>query len=122
MKTLLLVFIGGGVGSLCRYGISRALAGTPGAFPWATLLANVLSCFLLGFLVEWSARGLLTTNQRLLLATGFCGGFSTFSTFAGETCDLYERGLPLMAFVNIASGLVVCMIGLMLGMKLGARI
>lgn len=121
MKILLLVFIGGGMGSVCRYGISRMFVHIPPVFPWATFFANAISCILLGFLVEWSARGWLSNDQRMLLMTGFCGGFSTFSTFTNETYFLYQRGL-FAAMGNVVLSLVVCMICLILGMKLAARV
>lgn len=121
MKTLFLVFIGGGAGSVCRYGISRILAQLLPVFPWATFAANAVSCILLGFLVEWSARGLLSSDQRMLLMTGFCGGLSTFSTFTNETYFLYQRGL-FVAMGNVVLSLVICMICLILGMKLAARV
>ncbi len=122
MKILALVFIGGGVGSVCRYGISRAFAGGVGTFPWATLIANLLSCFLVGLLMEWSAKGWLSPSQRWVLTTGFWGGFSTFSTFAGETFDLYQRGMLWTAFANVALSLFICMAGLISGMKLAAQL
>lgn len=122
MKAFLLVFLGGGLGSVLRYSIHRALFSFASAFPWATFAANALSCILLGFLVEWSAKGLLSDSQRLLLMTGLCGGFSTFSTFTGETLHLYQRGLPIAAIANVLANLVVCMICLILGMKLAARV
>ena len=80
MLNVLAVFMGGGLGSLCHYGL-----GFPsGTFPWATLAANVLACGLLGAVLGASQQGQMTTSWRLLLGTGFCGGFSTFSTFVGE--------------------------------------
>ena len=121
MKTLLFVFIGGGVGSVCRYGISRMFAQVLPEFPLATFFANAISCIILGFLVEWSARGWLSSDQRMLLMTGFCGGFSTFSTFTNENYFLYQRGL-LLAMGNVVLSLVICMICLILGMKLAARV
>jgi CrcB protein len=121
MKVLLLIFIGGGVGSVCRYGISRVLSQLPPVFPWATLAANAISCIILGFLVEWSARGWLSNEQRMLLMTGFCGGFSTFSTFTNETYFLYQRDL-FAAIGNVVLSVVICMICLILGMKLAARV
>jgi len=121
MKTLLFVFIGGGVGSVCRYGISRMFAQVLPEFPLATFFANAISCIILGFLVEWSARGWLSSDQRMLLMTGFCGGFSTFSTFTNENYFLYQRGL-FSAMGNVVLSLVICMICLILGMKLAARV
>ncbi len=121
MKTLLLVFMGGGLGSISRYGISRMFVTVPPVFPWATLAANAVSCMMLGFLLEWSAKGLLSNDQRMLLMTGFCGGFSTFSTFTGETFFLHHRSL-FAAMGYVVLSLAFCMFCLILGMKLATRL
>ncbi|MEM1320079.1 MAG: fluoride efflux transporter CrcB [Bacteroidota bacterium] len=114
------VFIGGGLGSLFRYGIAKALAAQALNFPLATLLANILSCILLGFLVGYEMRSGLAIHWRLLLLTGFCGGFSTFSTFSFETFELFQTGQTGYALLNIGASLIICLGGIYLGMKLGS--
>jgi fluoride exporter len=83
----LLVFIGGGTGSICRYWVARWF-GTA-TWPIATLTVNLLGCFVLGLLL--TQRDRLGSDGLLLLATGFCGGFTTFSTFAVESRGLLSE-------------------------------
>ena len=92
MQAYLFVFIGGGLGSICRYGIAQILSQYNFHFPWATFTANALSCIILGALVGWSLKEGMTDSTKLLLLTGFCGGFSTFSTFSNETFHLFLAG------------------------------
>ncbi len=114
-----MVFAGGGLGSICRYGIAHALARYSLTFPLATLLANVISCIILGLLTGLALRGeLAQTNYRLLLMTGFCGGFSTFSTFTNETLTLFTNGQLLFGLLNIFLSLLVCLICVYLGIKI----
>ncbi len=91
----LLVFLGGGLGSLARYGTSRLMPPAElenGDIPWFTLVANLLACIVLGAGVGLVGKNLLPKEMQLLLLTGFCGGFSTFSTFALELVLLGEEG------------------------------
>ena len=86
----IVVFIGGGIGSLMRYGLSLAI-GTH-VFPFATLAANVAGCFLIGMFGAGGTHFCTTETTRLLLTTGLCGGFTTFSTFSKESLVLIEGG------------------------------
>ena len=113
-----MVFIGGGLGSICRYSIAKWLDNYNGAFPMATFLANVVSCIILGLFIGYHLKSGLTANYKLLIITGFCGGFSTFSTFSFETLDLMQNGDYTNAFLNIALSLFVCLLCIFIGVKI----
>jgi CrcB protein len=117
LYAFLLVFLGGGIGSLCRYALGLLLQPHTARFPWATLAANGLACLVLGVLTGLSMHGKLNDQHRLLFATGFCGGFSTFSTFTNETWGLWQNGQPEEALLNVVLSLTVCFLCLLLGIK-----
>jgi CrcB protein len=94
----LLVFLGGGAGSLARYLLSLGVGSLwDGSFPLGTFLINLSGCFLIGFLGGLSEKLAIEPDLRLLLQTGFLGGFTTFSSFGLETVQLARRGEGLMA-------------------------
>ncbi len=113
----LLVFIGGGAGSLVRYGIARGMMLYNLQFTWATMVANGLSCILLGALMGISMREGLDKSWNLLLMVGFCGGFSTFSTFTAETFGFIEKGDWSMALTNVLLSVLICLLGIFVGIK-----
>lgn len=90
IKTILLVGTGGFLGSISRFLASRFIQNYfPSAFPFGTFLVNISGCFLIGLIYGFSERSsLLTAGWKLFLAVGFCGGFTTFSTFANENLAL----------------------------------
>ena len=119
MINILAVFIGGGFGSVVRYAISKWTFSENVVFPYATLIANVLSCIILGFLLNYSYKVNMPESVKLLFMVGFCGGFSTFSTFSNETFFLFEAGNVSQAFLNIFGSVILCLISIYLGLLLG---
>ena len=105
MKQLLLVFLGGGFGSVLRYIIGKYLNNVESAIPYGTFAVNILGSLLIGIILGLSAKNnALSQNQTLLLATGFCGGFTTFSTFAYENHMFLKSGdFTSFAVYTIAS-------------------
>lgn len=119
MKAVLLVFIGGGFGSVLRYGLAKFLNPVESGFPYGTFLANILGSLLIGIILGIAAKNnALSQNHTLLLATGFCGGFTTFSTFAYEN-QLFLKAGDLMSFalyaiISFAVGILAVFLGLYL--------
>ena len=108
MKQLLFVFIGGGFGSVLRYVIGKTLNNTENGIPYGTFAANILGSLFIGIILGYAAKNeALSQNHTLLLATGFCGGFTTFSTFAYENHVFLKSGdFTSFAFYTIASFVV----------------
>lgn len=117
----LLIFLGGGLGSICRFGIVHLMADSKYQFPWATVMANVLACFVLGALVALAMKNKMSDGLVFFLMVGFCGGFSTFSTFTNETFELLATAEYGKAFLNVGVSLIVCLGSLFLGMKVMAN-
>ena len=105
MKQLVLVFIGGGFGSVLRYIIGKWLNNKENGIPYGTFVANILGSLLIGIILGYAAKNdAISQNSTLLLATGFCGGFTTFSTFAYENHVFLKSGdFTSFAFYTIAS-------------------
>ena len=121
MNNLIIVFVGGGLGSLARYGIGRALAQWPSVFPFGTLTANILACLILGTFGGWATfkSADLVATSRLFVVVGFCGGFSTFSSFSNETIQLFLHNRWIEASLNIIISIIACFAATFLGMWLG---
>jgi len=103
-----IVAAGGALGALARWLVSDYVQRVTGPFfPWGTLAVNVLGSLLLGFVATGALHGFFTREQRLLLATGFAGAFTTFSTFSYETYMLLAEYSSLYALANIAANLVL---------------
>jgi CrcB protein len=111
MNTWIAIFLGGGLGSVARFGVTRAVLalGIKGAFPWATLMANIFATGTLAWLLlrvphQFEGRDAM----KAFLAVGFCGGFSTFSTFSYENFLLLREGHAAMAVANAAISVLLC--------------
>lgn len=112
------IAIGSAIGGICRYGVTQ-LTGRlyGGPYPLGTFVVNVVGCFLIGLLYGWIDRGLhFSTEARLFLITGLCGGFTTFSTFAHENYLLFGNGKGFLmvaayAALSFFTGLLMVYLG-----------
>ena len=122
IKNIFLVLLGGGIGSVARYLLSYFLTrNSTTQFPWATFIANGLGCLLIGLLFGYIQKNNVQNETlKLLLITGFCGGFTTFSTFSMDTVLLLQQGAWLKAGANVVLNLVLCLTLAWLGLKLGS--
>ena len=118
-KQLLYVFIGGGIGSVLRYLISKHLNSFENGIPYGTFLANIVGSLFIGIILGLAAKNnALTNNQTLFLATGFCGGFTTFSTFAYENHVFLKSGdfttFAIYAIASFTVGFLAVFLGIFL--------
>lgn len=120
------VALGSAAGGMARYGLSGLAARSFGSlFPWGTLIVNVTGSALIGLLAASAAPGarwLLSPDARALLMIGFCGGFTTFSTFSLETLNLVRDGEWLWAGGNVVFSVVLCLVFVWLGYAAGAAV
>jgi CrcB protein len=118
--TLLLVMVGGGLGSGARYLIGRwAIDAFGPQFPYGTVLINLVGCFALGVVAQLSSAGAMTLETRTVLAAGLLGGFTTYSSFNQETLALLGSGAFASAAMNVvatlAGGLAAGLLGMLAG-------
>ena len=120
MNDFLVVSLGAILGANARYILSRYTAKILGpAFPYGTLFINVSGSLVVGFFMIWATeRVLLDPRWRLLIVIGFCGAFTTFSSYAFETMAYFEQGQWLMMIANIFSNNVLCLLAALAGMAL----
>jgi CrcB protein len=125
MKALLLVGLGGCIGSIARYALGMLLTqpAAHGRFPLGTFAVNVLGCLLAGLLAGWWERqALLSADARLFVFTGLLGGFTTFSAFGLETVALLRRGEPGTAVLYAGGSVALGIAAVWLGLRLVAAL
>ena len=119
----LFVALGGFVGAPSRYLIDRAVNNrVESDLPWGTFLVNISGSFVLGLLTGLSLSNHLSSVAKALLGTGFCGAYTTFSTFTFETVRLIEVGQYLEATLNAVVSLVVGLVGASVGLAIGLAV
>ncbi|NND62060.1 MAG: fluoride efflux transporter CrcB [Flavobacteriaceae bacterium] len=107
MKAVFLVFLGGGLGSALRYGVGKWLNNSETAFPLGTFSVNILGSLIIGIILGYALKNeSISQNTLLFLATGFCGGFTTFSAFAYENFDLLKNGDLVNSGIYTLSSLI----------------
>ena len=115
---LLLIGLGGGLGSMLRFGLSRWIAS--GALPWGTIVANSLGSLLIGWvLAKTGPVDGPNAHWQAFLAIGFCGGFTTFSSFSWQTLEQLRNGQPGVAIAHVFFSITVCLLAVWGGWKLG---
>ena len=115
MQNILLVALGGAVGSVCRYLLSGM---NSTSYPWGTFTVNILGSLLIGLLVGLVNKGSLSPEMKLLLVTGFCGGFTTFSTFTSESFSMMKTGDVMLSALYIGASVAVGVLAVWGGLKL----
>jgi CrcB protein len=124
MRSISLVFLFGGIGSVLRYlGGVVAIRAFGADFPWGTLAINIIGCTLIGIfarIIPLPSEG--GEDLRLICMTGLCGGFTTFSAFALETAHLWMRDVPAAAAAYVAASVLLCLIGVSMGLAIGKAI
>jgi fluoride exporter len=116
-KNFLLVGLGGAIGSMLRYAISLLV--TVKQFPYSTFIVNIAGSFIIGAVLALSLKNeMFSNNWKIFLATGICGGFTTFSAFAAENMALLQTGKYGIAFMYILASLLLGIAAVVLGFKL----
>ena len=124
--TYLVIALGGALGSVARYAASGAIArGLGEVFPWGTLIVNVTGCFAIGLFATMTGphgRFFVPTELRQFFIVGFCGGYTTFSSFSLQTLALVRDGDIVRASANVVASVLFCLLGVWLGSAAGAAI
>jgi CrcB protein len=118
------IFLGSGLGGLIRFGLGKWINSWHNSnFPFGTFVVNILACLVLGFVVGLADnRQLISTESKLFWVIGFCGGFSTFSTFSNETLTLYQSGNHIVNITYIVTSVIVCLVATYLGFAVADKV
>jgi fluoride exporter len=116
MKNIIQVFIGAGIGGALRYGIGTLLKWNGTSFPWATFMVNCIGSFVIGLALAYANKNnFFADNYKLIITTGICGGFTTFSAISAESMQLIKQGNLQLAFTyilfSLLIGVAVCALG-----------
>ena len=125
LMTVLAVALGGAIGTVARYLLALAAAPISASLPWGTIAINIAGSFLIGLvgtLTLAQGRYPMPETARLFVMVGFCGGFTTFSSFSLQTLDLLRAGAIGRAALNIAASVLLCLAAVALGHVAGARL
>lgn len=124
LKNIILVAVGGAAGSVLRYLLSGVVQEASGsAFPFGTMAVNVAGCLVIGFIAALAeAHGAVSADVRLILTTGFCGGFTTFSTFMNESLTLMRADNAAAMLLYVAASVVLGLAAAAAGMMLGRMV
>ena len=119
MRIVLLVGAGGFIGSALRYLASQFIQNRfLSTFPYGTLFVNIVGCLIIGVIFAFSEKGLMNSDWRMFLATGICGGFTTFSTFSNETLGLFRDGQTLYGLGYITASVLLGLFATFIGIAL----
>ena len=124
MKNVILVFLGSGLGGTLRFGIGKWINSLHNHhFPFGTFVVNIVACFVVGLVIGLADhRQLLSAQTKLFWVIGFCGGFSTFSAFSGETLTLFQQGHYISSLVYILASVMLCVATTFGGLIIAERI
>ena len=119
IKNILLIFVGGGLGSVCRYLISEIVFFKKFNFPYPTLVTNLIGCLLIGLALGWSIKNSNSDSSLVIMVTiGFCGGFTTFSSFSQESLVLINNSHYNYLFFYVLSSVLIGILSVFLGLKI----
>ena len=119
IKNILLIFVGGGLGSVCRYLISQIAYFKKFDFPYPTLVTNIIGCLLIGLALGWSIKNSNADSSLIIMFTiGFCGGFTTFSSFSQESLVLINNSHYNYLFFYVLSSVLIGILSVFIGLKI----
>lgn len=123
--TCLIVMAGGALGTFARYAVSVLAMPISRGLPWGTIIINITGSLVIGFfsaLTLANGRFPVSDTMRLFVIVGFCGGYTTFSSFSLQTLDLLRSGAVVRACINVAASVVLCIAAVAVGHFMATRI